>query len=78
MAEADLKPLQTLTRGAGTIRLLLTIAPTGRVEEVGILTTDVPPDVERELTRRVFATPFLPAVRLGNSVRSQFVLEFEP
>ena len=78
LSEDDLKSLSKLARGVGRIRLVLTIAPSGAVEEVGIQTTDVPPDLEREVTRRLYSMPFLPAVRLGNTTRSQFILELEP
>jgi hypothetical protein len=78
LSEDDLKSLAKLARGVGRIRLVLTIAASGTVEEVGIQTTDVPPELEREVTRRLYAIPFLPAVRLGNTTRSQFILELEP
>ncbi|MGB0126939.1 MAG: hypothetical protein WBP72_04805 [Rhodocyclaceae bacterium] len=41
-------------------------------------TTEIPPEVERAVTRQLFATPFLPAYRAGVTASSMFSLELEP
>lgn len=76
--EDDLRELREMVKGVGRIRFHLVVNRAGRVEEVTVETTDIPPQLELAVTRRLFSTPFLPAYRTGAPASSPFTLDLEP
>lgn len=76
--EDDLRALREMVKGVGRIRFHFFVNRAGRVEEVTVETTDIPPQLELAVTRRLFSTPFLPAYRTGAPASSPFTLDLEP
>lgn len=78
IGEAELEALRSTIQGQGRVRFRFTVTAAGRVEDLVVETTDIPPEVELALTRKLLATAFLPAYRAGASASSMFSLELEP
>lgn len=78
VSDDDLQALRDMVKGVGRIRFHLVVNRAGRVEEVTVETTDIPPQLELAVTRRLFSTPFLPAYRTGAPTSSPLTLDLEP
>lgn len=76
--DETLESLKTMVQGQGRIRLRFTVDAGGNVEGVTVLTSEIPPDTELAVTKRLLSTPFLPAQRGGAAAGSVFVLDLEP
>ena len=61
-------------RGAGSVRLWVSIDQTGRVVDAAVIDADSPSEFERQARERVLATPFVPARRDGHPVKSRILL----
>lgn len=77
ISQDDMQALQNMVKGVGRIRFHLFVNRAGRVEEVTVETTDIPPQLELAVTRSLFSTPFLPAYRTGAPASSPFTLDLE-
>ena len=78
ISEDGLQALREMVKGVGRIRFHFFVNRAGRVEEVTVETTDIPPQLELAVTRSLFSTPFLPAYRSGVPASSSFTLDLEP
>lgn len=78
LEDEEIDALRAAIAGQGRIRFRFTVTPAGRVEDLIVETTEVPPEIEVAVTRRLFDILFLPAYRGGAAVSTSFTLELEP